>query len=147
MSVRIRRALWGCLLFSAFGLCVEIAFTGLSAGRAQSFRGEVSLLMVPVYSTAFLAIGPLLGLAGRFGLQRPVLRIPLTVVAIYAVEWSFGAGYAALGLAPWYYDHGWASDWSRGFVTLRYLPAWIGFAVIVVPVWRRVEKASRILAA
>jgi hypothetical protein len=135
-------AFWGAVLFIMFGLCTEIVFTGISSWWDESFLGHVSLLMVPVYATVYAAIGPLLSGLERLGWTRAAIRIPLTVVAIYAFEWGFGALYAALGLAPWHYEHGWASDFSGGHVTLYYLPAWIAFAAIVVPVWRRIHALA-----
>jgi len=132
----------GALLFSMFGLCVEVAFTGLKAGVGGSFIGGVSLLMVPVYALAYLLIGPLLRLARRRDLMRPLLRIPLTVAGIYAIEWSFGAAYQSLGLRPWHYQHGWASDFSGGHITLLYAPFWALFAAILVPVHRAVQDAA-----
>ena len=138
--------LWGCALFSAFGLCCELVFTGLKQGFAGSFLGEVSLLMIPVYSFAYLGMGPALRLLERHGAMGPARRLPLTVIAIYAVEWSFGAAYRALGLSPWHYDHGWASDFSGGHITLYYLPAWLVFAWLLVPVWRRVRLLAAQLA-
>lgn len=123
-------------LFSIFGLMVELFFTGFSSGLSDSFLGHVSLLMIPVYAAAFLVIEPLVGALSRLQLDAPRYRIPLTVGAIYVFEWSFGAGYAALGLEPWHYDHGWASDFSSGHITLFYLPAWIVFAWLVLPAAR-----------
>ena len=75
-------------------------------------------------------------------LDAPLWRLPLTVLAIYAVEWSFGAAYAALGLWPWHYEHGWASDFSGGHITLLYLPGWVLFAWGLLPVWRAVRALS-----
>jgi hypothetical protein len=36
----------------------------------------------------------------------------------------------------------WWEDFSGGHVTLYYLPAWIAFAAIVVPVWRRIHALA-----
>jgi hypothetical protein len=127
---------WGAALFSMFGLCMEVVFTGLGAWWDGSFKGSVSLLMIPVYTAVYLMIGPLLATAQDFGITRPAVRVPPTVLLIYAVEWSFGASYERLGLEPWRYHHGWASDFSHGHISLYYLPAWIGFALAVVPVWK-----------
>ena len=129
-------------MFSMFGLCTEIVFTGVSAFWSGSFLGHVSLLMIPVYAFAYLIAGPLLGALERRGMMRLAIRIPLTVLLIYAIEWSFGGAYRALGLSPWLYDHGWASDFSGGLITLYYLPAWMVFAVIVLPVWRLVHAVA-----
>lgn len=139
----MRRALAGTLLFVAFGLCTEIVFTGLSEGPRGSFRGTVSLLMVPVYAVAWALLGPGLRALRTAGLYAPQWRLPLTVLAIYAVEWSFGAAYAAAGLYPWHYRHGWASDFSDGHVTLLYLPFWLVFAAILPPVHRWIRAAVR----
>ncbi|MCZ6782542.1 MAG: hypothetical protein O7G30_04445 [Proteobacteria bacterium] len=139
---KLVRLLWGSLLFSMFGLCVEIVFTGASAGRGGSLRGHVSLLMIPVYMAAYLVTGGGLRLAERWGLTHLAVRIPVALVVIYAIEWAFGAAYQSLGLSPWHYDHGWASEFSGGAVTLYYLPAWTLFAIIVVQVWRVVHAVS-----
>jgi hypothetical protein len=136
------RLLLGPLLFCAFGLCTEIAFTGLAAGVADSFRGQVSLLMIPVYAFVYVVIGPLLTAADRLGLDSTWRRLPAVVVAIYAIEWSWGALYASLGLQPWHYDHGWASDFSSGHITLLYLPAWLVFGLVVIPVWRAIRSGT-----
>lgn len=128
--------IWGAALFAMFGLCMEVVFTGLAVGWDGSFKGGVSLLMIPVYTLVYLMIGPALAALRHLGLARLAVRVPLTVIIIYAVEWSFGAGYERLGLEPWRYHHGWASDFSHGHITLYYLPAWIGFALAVVPAWK-----------
>lgn len=142
MPRALRRQLWGGLLFVAFGLCTEIVFSGVLAGWAGAFEGEVSLLMVPVYALAWLVLGPLLAALARAGIDRPAVRLPLLVAGIYAVEWTFGAAYASVGLHPWHYDHGWASAWSGGHVTLLYLPAWCVFAVLLPPVHRTLRRVA-----
>jgi hypothetical protein len=129
-------------LFSTFGLLVELTFTGVWAGLGESFRGHVSLLMIPVYTAAFLAIEPLMGILARLDWTAPRYRIPLTIIVIYAFEWVFGAGYEAVGLRPWHYEHGWASDFSGGHITLYYLPGWFVFAWMVLPA----ERMARALA-
>jgi len=77
----------GALYFSMFGLCMEIVFTGLWAGWDGSFRGEVSLLMIPMYELAYALL--------------------VTVV-------------------PW-------------LESLYYLPAWVVFALLIVPVAEHVR--------
>ena len=67
-------------------------------------------------------------------------RLPAAVVVIYAIEWNWSALYAALGLHPWHYEHGWASDFSGGHITLLYLPAWLVFGLRVVPVWEAIRS-------
>lgn len=129
-------------LFAVFGLLVELVFTGVFSGFSGSFLGHVSLLMVPVYATAYFAMGPLLGLLARLDWDTLPIRLPLAVLVIYTFEWSFGAAYRAMGLQPWYYDHGWASDFSDGNITLYYLPAWLVFAWIVVPARRAVRDLA-----
>lgn len=139
----MRPWLVGMCLFVAFGLCVEIAFTGIGEGFGGSFRGTVSLLMVPVYAVAWGLLGP--GLRGlrAAGLAAAVYRLPITVLVIYTVEWGFGAAYAAAGLWPWRYVHGWASDFSDGHITLLYLPFWFGFAALLPPVHRQIVALAR----
>jgi hypothetical protein len=146
MTTRPLELSCGAVLFAAFGLCTEIVFTGVKAWTGESFLGHVSLLMVPVYALTFLLLGPLLSAAERFRLG---LRgyLPLAVLAIYAIEWSSGAFYRWLGFEPWHYDHGWASAFSGGNITLYYLPAWLVFALIVPPVWRIATAASPVVAA
>ena len=61
-------------------------------------------------------------------------------MVIYAIEWNWSALYAALGLHPWHYEHGWASDFSGGHITLLYLPAWLVFGLRVVPVWEAIRS-------
>lgn len=124
-------ALTRTVLFIAFGLCTEIVFTGVSAGFGGNFRGEVSLLMIPVYALAWAVLGPGLALLKRLGFDGAAVRLPLTVVAIYAIEWAFGAAYATAGLWPWHYEHGWASDFSNGHITLLYAPFWLVFAAVL----------------
>lgn len=140
--MRLRAELAALGLFVAFGLCVEIVFTGLSQGAGGSFRGQVSLLMVPVYALAWLLLGPGLRALRGLGLDAPRWRIPITVLVIYAVEWSFGAFYAEMGLWPWRYSHGWASDFSEGHVTLLYAPFWLGFAALLPRVHRAIRAAA-----
>ncbi len=135
----------GGALFTVFGLGTELVFTGVSAGWSGSFRGHVSLLMIPVYVFAFFLAPPLLAALERRGWQRPAIRLPATVLLIYAIEWGWGAGYGAIGLTPWHYDHGWASDFSGGRITLYYAPAWLVFAFLVVPVIRTIQRLAPLL--
>jgi len=121
-----------------FGLCTEIAFTGLWARWEGSFRGEVSLLMVPVYALAYVLLVTLRPRFEAGALAHPLPRTALLVLGIYAIEWAAGAAYAAIGLTPWHYDHGWVSNWSGGHVTLYYLPAWVLVALLLVPVAKHV---------
>ena len=137
---------WGAAFFAMFGLCTEIAFTGVAEGWTGSFRGTVSLLMIPVYAFAYLLLVGVVPRLEALGVDRAALRIPLLVVGIYAVEWAAGAAYAAVGLRPWHYAHGWASDWSGGHVTLYYLPAWIVFAALLVPVSTLVARLGAVAA-
>ena len=139
-------SLVGALLFAGFGLCTEIVFTGLWAGPGASFKGEVSLLMVPVYATAYFLIGPLLRVAEGRGLTSPWQLVLPGVLVVYALEWSFGAFYEALGFRPWRYDHGWASDFSGGHITLYYAPAWCVFVLIAIPVYRAIRRVAPRLA-
>lgn len=139
MRQRLKRLFWGAVLFAMFGLCVEIAFTGLDAGFAGSFRGHVSLLMIPVYALAFAIAGPVYRFFDRRRWYALTIRVPIVVAIIYAIEWASGAFYARLGLWPWRYEHGWASDFSNGHVTLWWLPAWIAFALALEVVYRMVE--------
>lgn len=141
------RLAFGCLGFVLFGLATEIVFTGLHAGAAESFRGAVSLCMVPVYALAYAIGRPLLAALRRAGLGRRAIAIPLTVVLIYAIEYASGSAYAALGLTPWHYEHGWASDFASGHVTLLYLPFWIVFAAILPAVIDRIDVAAAALAS
>ncbi|MGH0033509.1 MAG: hypothetical protein ACQGVK_00635 [Myxococcota bacterium] len=129
-------------MFVAFGLCTELCFTGVSASWAGSFRGQVSLLMVPVYLLAYVAIGPALSQLERRGWTRLTTRVGLGVALVYGFEWSFGLLYGALGLRPWHYDHGWASDFSGGCITLYYLPAWALFVLLAERVWRIVSDLA-----
>ncbi|HKJ23929.1 MAG TPA: hypothetical protein VKB65_03850 [Myxococcota bacterium] len=144
--MRLRTELAAVALFVAFGLCVEIVFTGLAEGAGGSFRGQVSLLMIPVYAVAWALLGPGLRALRGLGLDAARWRLPITVVAIYAVEWSFGTLYAEMGLWPWRYSHDWASDFSGGHVTLLYLPFWLGFAALLPPVHRAIRAAAPRLA-
>lgn len=140
--------LCGALLFAGFGLVCEIVFTGAFAAWSGSFKGHVSLLMIPVYMFAYAIGRPLLAALARAGRDRLAVRIPLTVVLIYAIEWIAGALYHAIGLDPWRYEHGWASDFSDGNITLYWLPAWIVFAWIVAPVVRVIAEISpRVVSA
>jgi hypothetical protein len=144
--LKVRTELAALALFVAFGLCVEILFTGLAEGVGGSFRGQVSLLMIPVYAVAWLLLGPALRGLRAIGWSGAPRRLPLTVLAIYAVEWSFGALYADMGLWPWRYAHGWASDFSNGHVTLLYAPFWLVFAALLPPVHRAIRAAAPRLA-
>ena len=142
----MRRTAFGCLGFVLFGLGTEIAFTGLWAGIDGSFRGAVSLCMVPVYALAYAAGRPLLTRLRTHGLDRLAVTLPATVLLIYGIEYLSGSAYAALGLVPWHYEHGWASDFSSGHVTLLYLPFWAAFAAILPFVIDRIDIAARALA-
>lgn len=129
----------GALLFAMIGLLAEVAFTGLGAGASGSFRGHVSLLMIPVYVFAYLLAGPVQSLFDLLGWRSAALRIPFIILVIYGIEWSFGAFYQSIGLRPWHYDHGWASEFSNGNITLYWLPVWTVFALCVYPVVRAVD--------
>jgi len=137
--------LCGMLLFSAFGLLVETAFTGLAAFWSGSFKGGVSLLMIPVYSFSYCLGIYFLAYIEKTVIFRLFYRIPLIVIVIYIIEWCFGAFYKTLGLTPWHYNHGWASDFSNGNITLYFLPAWVLFAFIVIPVLRIIQSITPIL--
>ena len=140
--MRVRAELAATALFVAFGLCVEIVFTGLSEGAGGSFRGQVSLLMVPVYIVAWLLLGPGLALLRTLSLDGFLVRLPLTVLVVYGIEWAFGAFYWEVGLRPWHYQHGWASDFSGGHITLLYAPFWFVFAALLPPVHRAIRAAA-----
>lgn len=134
--------LTGALLFSVFGLMTETVFTGLAAFWAGSFKGSVSLLMIPVYCFSYLLANWLLPKVEHTVFFKLPIRVPAIVITIYIIEWGFGAAYKAIGLVPWHYQHAWASDFSNGNITLYFLPAWIGFALIVIPVIRIIKVIS-----
>lgn len=145
MSKNTKVVVVGMLLFSIFGLMIETTFTGLGAWWSGSFKGGVSLLMIPVYSLSYL-----LGIVAIKYLADTVVfemkfRIPIIVVTVYSVEWFFGALYQKMGLLPWYYDHGWASAFSNGNITLYFLPAWVFFGLIVIPAMKIISKLSPVL--
>ena len=143
MTVNNRQELiTGMLLFSVFGLMVETVFTGVLASWSGSFKGGVSLLMIPVYSLSYC-----LGVYSFKHLEKTILfkvyfRLPLIVITVYMIEWGFGAFYKSINLAPWHYEHGWASDFSNGNITLYFLPAWLIFAFIVIPVIKIINGIS-----
>jgi len=132
----------GMLLFSVFGMMVETTFTGIAAFWDGSFKGSVSLLMIPVYSFAYFLGVYTLPYIQNTRLFEWQIRLPLIVLVVYAIEWVAGAFYQTIGLLPWHYNHGWASNFSNGNITLYFLPAWFLFAVIVVPAIRIIEKIS-----
>jgi hypothetical protein len=142
MSARFWRYLWGAVLFTMFGLCTEIVFTGILSWWGGSFRGQVSLLMIPVYASAYVFARPLQRRMDEAGWSSPRVQVPLAVLLVYTLEWSFGETYAAFGLWPWRYEHGWASDFSNGHITLFYLPAWTFFGFVVMRVLRVVGHAA-----
>jgi hypothetical protein len=98
--------------------------------------------MIPVYAFAYAIGRPLLAALRAGGLDRRAIAIPLTVGLIYAIEYASGSAYAALGLAPWHYEHGWASEFASGRVTLLYLPFWAVFAAILPTVIGRIDAAA-----
>lgn len=132
----------GMLLFSVFGLMVETVFTGVFASWAGSFKGGVSLLMIPVYSLSYCIGIFSLPYIEKTQLYNLTYRLPLIVLTVYIIEWIFGAFYKMIGLLPWHYEHGWASDFSNGNITLYFLPAWLLFAFIVVPVIKIIQGIS-----
>lgn len=132
----------GALLFSVFGLMVETLFTGVAAFWQGSFKGGVSLLMIPVYCFSYLLAIWLLPKVEQSVFFKLPLRITGIIIIIYIIEWGFGAAYKSIGLVPWHYEHGWASDFSNGNITLYFLPAWIAFAIIVIPVIRIIKAIS-----
>ena len=142
VSRRPAELVWAALLFSVFGLCTELVFTGFAASWEGSFRGQVSLLMVPVYALAYGVVGLALRVISRFDLRLGLWRVALGVLLVYAIEWSAGAAYGSLGLRPWHYEHGWASNWSNGLVTLYYAPVWAIFVVIAERVWHVATAAA-----
>lgn len=141
-NISRKELITGMLLFSVFGLMVETTFTGLSAAWSGSFKGGVSLLMIPVYCLSYFIGIKALPLIENTTLYRWYFRLPLIVVTVYSIEWSFGALYQSVGLHPWHYNHGWASEFSNGNITLYFLPAWLFFALIVVPAIRIVRNIS-----
>lgn len=134
--------LTGMLLFSIFGLLVETLFTGVAAAWSGSFKGGVSLLMIPVYSLSYCLGIYTLPYIEKTIIFKLAFRLPLIVFVIYTIEWGFGSMYKSIGLKPWHYEHGWASDFSNGNITLYFLPAWLVFALIVVPVVKVIKKIS-----
>jgi hypothetical protein len=135
----------GMFLFSVFGLMVETLFTGILAAWSGSFKGGVSLLMIPVYSLSYCLGFYSLEYIEKTILFRVYFRLPMIVIVVYIIEWVFGAFYKSIGLLPWHYQHGWASDFSNGNITLYFLPAWLLFAFIVVPVIKIIRKLSPVL--
>lgn len=132
----------GMLLFSVFGLMVEITFTGLAAFWSGSFKGSVSLLMIPVYSFAYFLGIKILPIIKNTIFYKWYFRLPGIVVIVYMIEWVSGSFYQSIGLRPWYYNHGWASNFSNGNITLYFLPAWLLFAIIVVPAIKMAQSIS-----
>lgn len=137
--------LCGALLFSVFGLMVETLFTGFAAAWNGSFKGGVSLLMIPVYSLSYCLGIYVLPYIEKSILFKLPYRLPLIVVTIYTIEWIFGAFYKSISLTPWHYEHGWASDFSNGNITLYFLPAWLLFSLIVVPAIKVIQNISPIV--
>lgn len=132
----------GMLLFSVFGLMVELTFTGLGAFWSGSFKGGVSLLMIPIYSFSYYLGIKILPIIENTDFYKWYIRLPGIVLIVYAIEWVSGAFYQSTGLLPWHYKHGWASDFSNGNITLYFLPAWFLFALIVIPAIRIVQRIS-----
>lgn len=124
------------------GLLVEVVITGLIAGIRGNLIGHVSLLMSPVYAVALHLVEPIRHGLRRHGLFGPRVRIPIVVLVIYGIEWASGAVYRSIGLEPWRYDHGMASEFSDGLITLWYIPLWLCLAASVFAIERTIRSTA-----
>lgn len=125
------------VLFSIFGVVCEIFFTAIYntiETRGKSIKGEVSLLMFPVYFFAYLLFAiPLVKLFSVIGIGLFMQCLTITAL-IYLVEYCAGILYDRFGHRPWHYEHSFiVFDHVIRFdlnnkITLLYFPVWMFFA-------------------
>ena len=101
--------------------------------------------MFPVYAISYLLLSSGVGkwIDQRF--PNIFLRSLMVVVVVYLVEGISGNLYFLMGLEPWRYHHGWASDFSNGAISLLYAPFWYIFAFLVVRIGDVIEAVSPVV--
>lgn len=126
-------------LFSFFGVLSEIIFTGIYdyfISDKKNWKGEVSLLMFPVYWIAyFLFSTPIHFLFASFLIPFQVQCL-LVVILIYIIEYCAGRLYLHFGMSCWHYDHVFTLFGKQlrfdvdNVITFLYFPLWYLFAFI-----------------
>lgn len=128
------------LVYGILGWLIEVFFTGIKGLLAGDFfaTSTTYLWMLPVYGTASLVME---AIDNRFRSQHWLVLAPLFTLVIFGIEYSSGAGLAAiLGRCPWDYGSG---PWSPGgLINLRYTPFWFALAAVFRPVRERVLWVS-----
>lgn len=113
------------LIFASLGITVEVVFTAiqtLSFGANSTLEGHSYMWMLPIYAMIPLLLWAFEDKIIRF---KIFVRLPLYVLLIYAVEYSYGTFLRALiGVCPWekmYLVSSWNVD---GLIRLDLFPLW-----------------------
>jgi hypothetical protein len=149
--MKVRREIAGMLLFVAIGMVVEVFVTGLPRlNHRNSGLGQVSILMAILYGTVYLVSPWLFDGLDFLKLRNRFLRALVTVLLIYAFEWSFGAMCRMVGFMPWNYTGAkpeWTTSFSDGNICLLLFPGWYVYALIVEPLIKCLRQATAELGA
>ncbi len=117
------------IVYGLMGLLIEVIFTGLYSvivERNKQARSTTSLWMSVIYAIGGLGVDLLRSHVST------ALFIPLAVLLIYVLEFSYGWTLRQFGIIPWNYK---LSKWAPyGLINFKYLPFWtalvVGFNVV-----------------
>lgn len=121
------------VIYGLLGLMIETIFTGFYNFR-KKFKGEVSLLMFPVYASSYLLMTSLFG--NLIKEQHAVIRYLIITLLIYISEYAWGFIFDTFKIKPWHYTHKikllrkYFALHINNRVNLLYLPFWFLFAIL-----------------
>ena len=133
------------IIYSLLGLLTEVIFTGVYNFK-KKFKGEVSMLMIPVYSSSYLLMTSVFGDILRS--QHQIIRYLAITLMIYVCEYTWGFLFDTFKIKPWHYTHKikllrkYFSLHINHRVNILYLPLWVIFAIIS---WHFYENIDGIL--
>lgn len=134
------------VIYGLLGLTTEVIFTGFYNFR-KKFKGEVSLLMFPVYSTSHLSMTSLFGEIIKN--QHQIVKYLAITLLIYISKYLWGFIFDVFKIKPWHYTHKvkllrkYFALHINNRVNLVYLPFWFLFAILS---WHYYENIGGILS-
>jgi len=117
------------IAYGLMGLLLEVIFTGFYSvivERSKQAKSTTSLWMFFIYALGGVSMDILRAHV------HTILFIPVAVLIIYALEFSYGWILRQFGILPWNYK---LSKWApMGLINFKYLPFWtalvVGFNVV-----------------
>ncbi len=107
------------MIYSMLGIYMEILWTGLKGGIADSLTGHSSVIMMAIYGCAVFMEPAFRQLKGYSSITRGIIYS----LFIFSAEYFSGSLLMKYNICPWNYSHAFYN--MKNVIRLDYMPLWI----------------------